>query len=97
MRRLRPALAPAALALAVAGTLAACDREPPPLPPVDVAVHRDSIDQWHAYRQRFIYGPNGWASLVGLWWLKSGVTTIGADLENTIALPKVMRHLLKNQ
>jgi uncharacterized protein (DUF1684 family) len=86
MHRFRLAVAP--LAVAMTGALAACDREPPPLPPVDVAVHKDSIEQWHAYRQRFIYGPNGWASLVGLWWLKSGVTTIGSDLENTIALPK---------
>ena len=67
---------------------AACGGEPPPLPAVDVAVHGDSIDQFHLARQRAIYGPTGWATLVGLWWLKPGETTIGSDLENTVALPR---------
>jgi uncharacterized protein (DUF1684 family) len=83
MRRL-PVLA----AACAAAVVAACDREPPPLPAVDVAVHRDSVEKWHAFRQNAIYGPTGWATLLGLWWIKPGETTLGADLENTIALPK---------
>jgi uncharacterized protein (DUF1684 family) len=74
--------------LALAVSVAGCDREPPPLPPVDVAVHRDSVEQWHAFRKNAIYGPNGWATLLGLWWIKPGETSIGSDLEDTIALPK---------
>ena len=72
------------------GTLAeiSCDREPPPLPPVEVAVHHDSVEQWHGFRKNAIYGPNGWATLIGLWWLKPGETTIGSDVENRIALPR---------
>jgi len=80
MRRLLAVLIPTFAA-------AACGGEPPPLPPVDVAVHHDSVEAWHATRQKNIYGPNGWATLVGLWWLRPGETTIGSDLENTIALP----------
>lgn len=77
----------AALSVSLVLTMA-CDREPPALPAVGVAVHRDSIESWHAWRQNFIYGPTGWATLVGLWWMKPGETTIGADLENRIALPR---------
>jgi uncharacterized protein (DUF1684 family) len=77
----------AAVTLAAVASVA-CDRDLPPLPAVDVAVHRDSVEQWHAFRQRAIYGPTGWATLLGLWWIKPGETTIGWDLENTIALPK---------
>lgn len=83
MRLLIVALPPLALAL-----LSACERDLPPLPAVDIAVHRDSVEKWHAFRQNAIYGPTGWATLLGLWWLKAGETAIGADLENTIALPK---------
>lgn len=81
MRRLLAVLVPAFV-------VAACGGEPPPLPPVDVAAHRDSIELFHQARQRAIYGPTGWATLVGLWWLEPGETTIGSDLENTIALPR---------
>ena len=74
----------AALASAIAG----CDRGPAPLPPVSAAVHRDSVAAWQAYRQRFIYGPNGWATLLGLWWISPGETTIGSDPASTIVLPR---------
>ncbi|HVZ49964.1 MAG TPA: DUF1684 domain-containing protein [Gemmatimonadaceae bacterium] len=73
---------------AAAGATAACGRSVPPLPSVDVAVHRDSIEQWHKFRQNAIYGPTGWATLLGFWWIKPGETSLGWDLENTIALPK---------
>jgi len=74
--------------LSIATLLAACAGEPPALPPVDVAVHRDSIEKWHAFRQNAVYGPTGWATLLGLWWLNPGETTIGADSSATIVLPR---------
>lgn len=80
--------APIVLGVPFAFLVAACAGEPPQLPPVDVAVHRDSIEQWHAFRKNAVYGPNGWATLLGLWWMKPGETLIGSDLENTIALPR---------
>lgn len=79
---------PLVIALVLTAAFAACDRDLPSLPAVDVAVHRDSIEQWHASRHTAIYGPTGWATLLGLWWVKPGETSIGADLENAIALPK---------
>jgi hypothetical protein len=59
-----------------------------PLPPVDVAVHRDSVEQWHAFRKNAVYGPGGWATLLGLWWLGPGKTTIGSDSSSTIIIPR---------
>ena len=77
------------LAAASSTTLiAACAGEPAPLPRVEVAVHRDSIEGWHAFRQNAIYGPTGWAALLGLWWINPGETTIGADASATIVLPR---------
>lgn len=80
MRRILSVLAPCLVA-------AACGSEPPPLPPVDVAVHRDSIDLFHQARHRAIYGPNGWGAMIGMWWIEPGATTIGSDSSNTMVLP----------
>ena len=74
--------------LALSVSIVACDREPPPLPAVDIAVHRDSVEQWHAFRKNAIYGPSGWATLLGLWWVQPGETTVGSDSSSTIALPR---------
>lgn len=79
---------PRAVLLVLAVSIIACDREPPPLPAVDVAVHRDSIERWHAFRRNAIYGTSGWATLLGLWWVKPGETTVGSDSSNTITLPR---------
>jgi uncharacterized protein (DUF1684 family) len=67
---------------------AACSRDLPPLPAVDVAVHRDSVELWHAARQKAVYGPTGWAAMLGLWWVDPGEIAIGADSSNRIVLPK---------
>jgi uncharacterized protein (DUF1684 family) len=66
----------------------ACDRSPPPLPQVAVDVHRDSITAWQASRKRAIYGPTGWATVLGLFWVEPGEITIGSDPSSKIVLPK---------
>jgi uncharacterized protein (DUF1684 family) len=68
--------------------IAACDREPPPLPQISADVHRDSIKDWQASRQRAIYGPTGWATVLGLWWVEPGEITIGSDSANRVILPR---------
>jgi uncharacterized protein (DUF1684 family) len=68
--------------------LTACDREPPPLPQISADVHRDSISAWQASRQRAIYGPTGWATVLGLWWVEPGEITIGSDSSNRVILPR---------
>ena len=85
MRRsfaLLPLLAPLA-----AATLAACERGVPPLPPVELAAYEDTIAKWHERRVEAIAGPEGWATLVGLWWLQPGETRIGSDSALELVLP----------
>lgn len=77
----------AALFASLAFGVVGCEQQPPPLPPVAAAIHRDSIELWHAFRKNAIYGPSGWATLVGLWWMKPGETSLGSDPLNSIALP----------
>jgi uncharacterized protein len=81
--------APRALVAAtMAGVvLSACERDVPPLPPLDLAAYNDTIAKFHKKRVDGIAGPEGWATLVGLWWLKPGVTRIGSDSAFEIVLP----------
>jgi len=61
---------------AAALILAACS---PPSPPVDPAVHRDSVEAWRERRMADLRRPDGWLSLVGLYWLADGESTFGSD------------------
>lgn len=51
------------------------------------------IERWHAWRIARLTAPNGWLSLVGLDWLKSGVNRIGSAADNDIVLAKAPAHL----
>jgi uncharacterized protein (DUF1684 family) len=50
-------------------------------------------DAWRAARHEELAGPEGWLSLVGLYWLEPGESTIGSDASSTIALPSGPAHL----
>jgi uncharacterized protein (DUF1684 family) len=78
MRRLLPALFICA---------AACERGPAPVAQLDPKAYEDTIAAFHAKRLKVIAGPEGWATLRGLWWLKPGVNRIGTDSADVIALP----------
>ena len=43
--------------------------------------------QWRAARREELVGPEGWLSLVGLFWLEPGEGTIGSDASSTFVLP----------
>jgi uncharacterized protein (DUF1684 family) len=73
--------------LVVTAALVACERYVPALPPVDLAAYNDTIAKFHKKRLDAIAGPEGWATLVGLWWLKPGENRIGADSSLEIVLP----------
>ncbi|MDE3201034.1 MAG: DUF1684 domain-containing protein [Acidobacteriota bacterium] len=45
-----------------------------------------SLESWRAERAKQISAPDGWLSLAGLEWLKSGFNSIGADPGNSIQL-----------
>jgi uncharacterized protein (DUF1684 family) len=45
------------------------------------------IAEFRAARERSIGGPDGWATVVGLAWLKEGLNRVGSDPDSEIALP----------
>lgn len=70
------------LALFAASTAAtACAPEAPPLDPVE---HALAVEEWSKTRHEKLMEPDGWLSLVGLFWLDQGVNTFGADPGNDL-------------
>ncbi len=57
----------------------------PPLP--DPETHRAGIEAWQAERFAELREPEGWLSVVGLYWLESGANSFGADSSNDVVLP----------
>lgn len=47
----------------------------------------DQINQWHQKRVERLTSPTGWMSLAGLYWLRKGENTFGADSTNDIIFP----------
>jgi uncharacterized protein (DUF1684 family) len=47
---------------------------------------RADLDAWRARREKEIDAPDGWLTLVGLEWLKSGANSVGAAADNQIQL-----------
>jgi uncharacterized protein (DUF1684 family) len=66
---------------------AACKSRVPDIPQLADREYADSIDAFHRRRTTAIAGPEGWATHLGLWWLKPGVNRIGTDSSFAIALP----------
>jgi len=78
----RPGLASLA---ALLGLVAGCSGPAaPPTPPAD---WQPSLATWRSEREAGLKRPNGWLSLVGLWWLQPGETPFGSDPSLPIALP----------
>ena len=50
--------------------------------------YTDSIRAWQQQRDAGLRSPNGWLSLVGLFWLKPGDNSIGSADSNDFVLPK---------
>ena len=49
--------------------------------------YRDEIAAWQQHRDKGLRSPDGWLTLVGLFWLKPGDNTIGAGEANDFVLP----------
>jgi len=65
--------------------LTACGPSPPPAP--SVAEHLQSVEQWSAGRIAELRQPDGWLSLVGLYWLRPGINGFGSDAANPLVYP----------
>ncbi|HEY1773953.1 MAG TPA: DUF1684 domain-containing protein [Gammaproteobacteria bacterium] len=70
-------------AAACALLLSACGRHAPQVDPV---AYQKDVDSWKADRLKKLIGPDGWTTLVGLYWLKSGENTFGSRDDNDMPL-----------
>jgi uncharacterized protein (DUF1684 family) len=71
----------------ILGLTASCDRGASDISQLEPSVYADTISAFHARRTRAIAGPEGWATHLGLWWLKPGVNRIGTDSSFAIVVP----------
>jgi uncharacterized protein (DUF1684 family) len=70
-------------AAACAFLLVACGRHAPQVDPV---AYQKDIDTWKAGRLGRLSGPDGWTTLVGLYWLKPGANRFGSGTDNDMTL-----------
>ena len=68
-----------------ANSTAPADTAAPAVSPVYAKWGKD-LAAWRAAREREIGAPDGWLTLVGMEWLKPGVNSVGAALDNQIRL-----------
>ncbi|HET7922937.1 MAG TPA: DUF1684 domain-containing protein [Gammaproteobacteria bacterium] len=51
---------------------------------VDTVAYQQELDTWRATRLKNLTGPDGWTTLVGLYWLKPGDNRFGRDADNSM-------------
>jgi uncharacterized protein (DUF1684 family) len=73
--------APAAASPAAPAPQAARDASP------SADAYRRDIESWRARRDAGLKDPNGWLTLVGLFWLEQGDNRFGSDPRNHVVLP----------
>ncbi|HEU5398813.1 MAG TPA: hypothetical protein VFV77_06000, partial [Gammaproteobacteria bacterium] len=74
---------PCLLAAAACALLfAACGRSSQ----VDPVAYQKDIDSWRAGRVKNVAGPDGWSTLVGLYWFKEGANRFGSGADNDLVL-----------
>jgi uncharacterized protein (DUF1684 family) len=54
----------------------------PELPPLTAEEHREAVAAWREKRIQKLTQPDGWLTLVGLFWMKDGSYTLGRDTSN---------------
>lgn len=74
------------LILVIAFLLAACASRPVPADSGYVS----EIEQWRANRETRLKAENGWLTLVGLFWIEQGRSTIGSDPSSDVPLPSTL-------
>lgn len=51
------------------------------------------VEQWRSNRLASLTSPQGWTTLIGLYWLEPGIHRFGADSSNPIIFPSGPAHL----
>ena len=55
--------------------------------PTNEDSYRTGLEQWRSERLQYLTRPDGWTTLVGLYWLKDSVQTYGSAPDNPIIFP----------
>jgi len=71
------------ISTAAALVLVACGQQQPQVNPV---AYQQDMEQWRATRLVKVAGDDGWATLVGLYWLQAGENRFGSAPGNEISL-----------
>ncbi len=56
--------------------------------PIDPAAHQADIQEWVEWRYADLMQPDGWLSLVGLYWLEEGENTVGTASDSDLIFPE---------
>lgn len=70
-------------AVVLSASMTACTGEPAPPAPGE---HREAIKAWRAERVAKLTAPDGWLTIIGLYWLEPGRQTVGAAGDNDFVL-----------
>jgi len=73
--------------LAAAYPAALPAQAPPHSAAIGESEWQQQIAAWRAQREKEVSAPNGWLSLAGLEWLKTGINSLGSAPESTVHLP----------
>ncbi len=52
--------------------------------PYDAEAHRQTVESWRSWRHDQLVRPDGWLSLVGLYWLEPGDNRLGSAADNQL-------------
>jgi uncharacterized protein (DUF1684 family) len=58
------------------------------LAPSSESSYQAEIEQWRQHREAALKADDGWLTVAGLFWLKEGKNTVGADRSSNIVLPQ---------
>ncbi|HEV2736293.1 MAG TPA: hypothetical protein VGV85_15725, partial [Longimicrobiaceae bacterium] len=72
---------------AVSLALAACGPADPPPLPMDESAYGRTLGEFRGKRTEEVNGPDGWNTLVGLFWLEPGANRVGSDSTAPVRLP----------
>ncbi len=77
----------------LAAGLQAAEPAPAPVPAPAVDAYTQEIEAWRAQRVERLTRSDGWLTLIGLHFLKSGENSVGTAPDNTVVLAKGPAHL----